>query len=893
MSMPGFLILSHVGFSFVEALADEIKSSDQHVFILSSKPEVHHAGRVAALNLLATRANVTERHELTWADVQQTIDDISQQGYKLNGCICVWEGYRRLMAQANHYLGVDDLLPQTIELLTNKLALRQLLQANQLTSVIAEPLTAELLTRYQHENAKKFIKPVTGIASFGTFRLTQSLAWSTLEALQEDFKQDTVFNSIFKPDFPFMVEDFISGVEVSFELIMEQGVLHPIAIHEKVDVAHESLTTLENACASPPVNLHQEEIDAGITWLNQLFELLGITTGCFHLEARCDDGHWELIEINPRVGGALISQSVEYLTKGHSMLNLWIGLLNQSNHYRSEYSTLLDELSVTGRHPVRRDRASFFRVYFGHKGTIAAIDESQDGTVPVVAQLFAKAGDTFDSDARENFIGQVLWPLDPDNLQASYSRINEESEQYLSISYVNDQVAESTRLSSEQSLKSMANALLIIDFNLSRRGDVAHIREYCAREHGLKTVLIRPNPTAEDKQLADLVIDLDPLVEGFVDDAKRAVETLPFSLIAGLVFSDNAVHTGALLLDALDIGNDCHTLAENAFCKLKYRVAEQCCKPYLSAQQIFVPNVEEIDSVASLADFIATNPQGVVIKPTTEGNNRGVILIEDTSQADVPALLDEVKDYLANGMIAEQMIPFSNEYSYDGIGSADFITEKFNASGRYPVEIAQLVPADVTPQQAELIRNTGKLANLIVGQNNGPFHNEIRINDEFTQAAVVEANRRPAGMKIWSLASLVFQQDLYGLWVDTAIKRARLLEPFTPHGSAMTIMLPPTEQGCWPQLVNNLDILFEGLQQHLNVHYPQSDGHLNWINIEQIASVEQHINVPARDNGDFLALAVVSSDWPAAEMKLWLSKIQSSWYQVVDRFLARDVETVA
>ncbi|MBM3115193.1 hypothetical protein [Jeongeupia naejangsanensis] len=436
-------------------------------------------------------------------------------------------------------------------------------------------------------------------------------------------------------------------------------------------------------------------------------------------------------------------------------------------------------------------------------------------------------------------------------------------------------------------------ALLVIDFNLSRRAEVAHIRDYARAHYGQKTVLIRPNPGVAERLLADHVIDLNPLAPGFVHEAMRQLAQLPVDLQAGLVFSDNAVQFGAELLRNLGLRGDCPVLAENAFCKYQYRVKEQACKDMFEAQQTFLPNIQMVNTVESLASFIQANPGGVVIKPTTEGNNRGVILLENPAEADLHAVLKEVSAYVQAGVIVEQMIPFRKEYSYDGIGSADFITEKFNVSGRYPVEFAQLVPADVSTEQADLIRRTGQLANLIVGQSFGPFHNEIRISDDLRQAAVIEANRRPAGMKIWALASQVFGQDLHGLWVDSVVTGKRTNLRLTPKGSAMSIMLAPAQPGYVNNIIRNMDFLFSQLQRQVAKDHPQAVGVLRWMSCEIIAATDQYVHVPARDNSDFVALITVSADWDSGVMKTYLERIQLCWDTVLNEYMNADLTLVA
>lgn len=899
MKAQGILILSHVGFSFVDQLAKQADTQGMERFILSSLPEKQHLDRLTLLQDMGEWFNSTEQHELSWDDVLHAIKQIQSQGKTIAACVCVWEGYRELMARANEHLGIKDIAPDCVPLLTDKQQLRKTLYAEGLSQVVVEPLTEQNFLAYQQQGASKFIKPFRGIASFGTFQLTPQVSWDDIQALQHELHSDTVFSSIFAEHDTFIIEDFINGTEYSFEMLVEDGQQSIVAIHEKPEMSLEKMTTLENSVVCPPVSLTGADIDTASAWLKQIFTTLNIDSGCFHVEAKFDGQQWEIIEINPRVGGSLISQSVEHFTNGHSLLDMWIKLLLQSSQHDAGFSQLLSELNMTGANPSPHQQASFFRVFYGDAGTIETITKTPGEAAPLLTQVFVKAGDTFSSSSKENFVGQALWALDYQQLQHSYEQISQQSESLIKLTYQSQTENSSPGIANMNTTMKIvdqdvaADALLIIDFNLSRSEDVAHIRRYAATQYELQTVLIRANPSAADSKLANFVIDLCPLEDNFVAKAIEQINALPTNISAGVVFSDNAVHTGAQLLIEMGLRSDSSILAENAFCKHQYRIKEQSCKDMLEAQQMFVPNVQKINSVACLDTFINENREGVVIKPTTEGNNRGVVLLHKPTNADVTTALAEVEEYIDSGVIAEQMIPFEKEFSYDGIGSSGFVTEKFTAPGRYPVEYAQLVPADLTAEQAGLIARAGQMANMIVGQSFGPFHNEIRLSDDHSETAVIEANRRPAGMKIWSLASTVFEQDLYALWIDTVVQNKQLNVQFTPKGSAMSIMLPASQPGLVCDIINDMDYLFEQLQADFAAKYPQDADKLNWLNCETIAVSQKYIHVPPRDNSDFIALVTIKASWASNVMKAYLPVIQNCWNEVLNEYLAINHKTVA
>ncbi|MBM3115194.1 ATP-grasp domain-containing protein [Jeongeupia naejangsanensis] len=433
--MQGILILSHVGFSFVDQLATQVANEGVERYILSSLPEPDNLKRLDDLKDQAEWFRHTRHHELGWNDVQTAIADIQSEGKTIVACVCVWEGYRVIMAEANAYLGVTDIHPDTVNVLTDKYALRRLLFEHGLSEVTVEPLTEDKLLAYQSQNAIKFIKPYRGIASFGAFRLTPDVRWSDIEALHHELQSDTVFQGIFAEQDPFIIEDYIAGTEYSFEILVEGGRLFIVAIHEKTEVSFEKMTTLENACVSPPVSLTAADIDAGRAWLDAVFQLLDIRTGCFHLEAKFNGKRWELIEVNPRVGGSLISQSVEHLTEGYSLLNLWIKLLLQSTRRDANVSQLLSALSLSGGNPSPKNKATFFRVFFGNVGIIERVDQKPGEHKPILSQVFVKPGSVFSSASKENFVGQALWTLDFHNLLDSYASVSRQSTSLIELTY--------------------------------------------------------------------------------------------------------------------------------------------------------------------------------------------------------------------------------------------------------------------------------------------------------------------------------------------------------------------------------------------------------------------------------------------------------------------------
>ncbi|MGW7413896.1 ATP-grasp domain-containing protein [Streptomyces sp. NPDC054863] len=413
----GVLLLSHVGFSFMEDLVDMVAARGLKTFVLSSLPEPQHQeSRPGALADLADYVRVSAGHVLTPRDVEDYLDQLEAAGTKVSCCLTVWEGYRHLMALANGRLGVPDLDEKQVLELRDKLTLRNRLADVGLSRGRASALTPETLAARQREAGRYFVKPVSGIASFGTFALTPDTTWADLERIAAEAASDTVYAGAFStgpgPGTEFLVEDYVPGREFSFETILVDDELHVVAVHEKCEVTETAGTVLENACVSPPTSLTQEETAAGISWVANVLDTLGLGWGCFHIEARHTASGWDLIEVNPRVGGSLISPSVAALTGGPSLLDLWLDSLLTA-HRPAGFLDTLKSLSFTADGTTQSANATFFRVFFADPGTIREVGPNDDLPLrPVLSQVLLHPGDVVESSSREVFLGQVLWSMD-------------------------------------------------------------------------------------------------------------------------------------------------------------------------------------------------------------------------------------------------------------------------------------------------------------------------------------------------------------------------------------------------------------------------------------------------------------------------------------------------
>lgn len=427
---------------------------------------------------------------------------------------------------------------------------------------------------------------------------------------------------------------------------------------------------------------------------------------------------------------------------------------------------------------------------------------------------------------------------------------------------------------------------LIIDYNLSRVDDVRHMSAYARERHGTDVTLIRADPSAVDAEICDEVIDLDPLSPDFVEAAERLLGPRRAEFRAGVVFSDNAVQSGAVLLERLGLRIDSAELAGGAFCKHEYRLSEAAHHKLLAAQRLLVPDFVTVDSREGLADFARSHPDGFVVKPTKEGNNRGVVVVRPGDSLD--AAFAEVGPYLEGGVICEELLPYRREYSFDGLGQVSFVTEKVSATGRYPVEVAQILPARLNHAERSAVERAGRQVNWLVGQVDGPFHNEIRLSDDASGTAVVEPNRRPAGMKIWSLARWVYGIDFYHRWVDAAFGLTAGSALPEPLCSAATVMLGVrTDRSFAPADVAPGATPFEDAVAATAAAHGLLPHELAVKEFGWLSPARRDLHATARDNADFAAQGCVVLTAPGVDMSEVVSTLRAGWAEALDASTGR------
>ena len=108
----------------------------------------------------------------------------------------------------------------------------------------------------------------------------------------------------------FLVEDFIPGVEVALEGLMDYGKLHVLAVFDKPDPLDGPY--FEETIYVTPSRLPQETQTAIAQVAGQAAAALGLVTGPVHAELRVDQGKPVMVEIAARSIGGSCSKTLRF-----------------------------------------------------------------------------------------------------------------------------------------------------------------------------------------------------------------------------------------------------------------------------------------------------------------------------------------------------------------------------------------------------------------------------------------------------------------------------------------------------------------------------------------------------------------------------------------------------
>ncbi|CAI3119551.1 hypothetical protein MWMV2_MWMV2_03657 [Acinetobacter oleivorans] len=389
--MKKAILLGHQGYGGVTRNAKEIRECGFEPFIITSKPIYPVEKFTEAMNSLGLSFRIVEQLTLT---LDETINILPEPIENYVFCLSVWEGQRLLVSQINEILGAKDISPALVSLIQNKYRLRNKLYELGLTKYRAFSYHDLLLEPSISDEVPLFVKPVNSTGSLCSKRVEGKSAVLSLMKDAITFHDDFFFSEFYQ-DIELFAEPYICGKEFSFELVVDNGEVKFCTAHEKLRVDELENTVLEVSFCSPPITIDPSILRLGEEKVAIYFSALGISDGCYHVELRYNDiDKWELIEINPRTGGALVYDSV-IERHGVKMVSQWILSLTRQT------------LTVSDK---EYNKGTYFQIAYANAGEqILNIEINNRYLEPDISQKILNVGDVTPISDREVFGAFNMW----------------------------------------------------------------------------------------------------------------------------------------------------------------------------------------------------------------------------------------------------------------------------------------------------------------------------------------------------------------------------------------------------------------------------------------------------------------------------------------------------
>lgn len=432
MSKPALLLFAHQARSYASQIKDYVERLGVALVVLSSHPRDPRDLEDLDKLRVARLWHVDDEY-LDLSHVQPVLAQARAEGFRIIASLATFEGYRVLMAQTNRQLEALDADPDAVRHCMDKYLCRQSLTERGLSRSTATVLDEQTLPRLLASGHRLFVKPRRGAGSFACFKLDPTLTIDRMRALQAQMREDMAFRAIFAGQFDFIAEDYVPGDEYSLEVLVVGSQSYVIGVHAKY-LDDSSGTTLETSNSLPAPRLSDEQQLAGERYVGECLAALRLHEGCYHIEARHDprSGHWDIIEINVRMGGALINQSVGVFTGGLSMLELWVKTLCSQGI--DERETLRAKLAALRESTRRRNQdmpygTVFFSRYGERNRTLETLSINALTPQPDIVDIPVREGTKLPDSERGIFILNALWKVRttdiPHQLQALSTMLDE------------------------------------------------------------------------------------------------------------------------------------------------------------------------------------------------------------------------------------------------------------------------------------------------------------------------------------------------------------------------------------------------------------------------------------------------------------------------------------
>ncbi|TQR16563.1 ATP-grasp domain-containing protein [Psychrobacillus soli] len=306
--------------------------------------------KTSNLNFLEVDQFVIMEHLLDEQLVMEEITKLKERGKQVCACISFIDPYVSYAAKLSNHLGLSQVSVESLGLMENKIAIREKLENLSITPffTIFHPNDSPKEFKEKHKFSFPFIlKPPISNGSKDVLLVeTTEKFVNALKLVQKKH-----------PNSPLLIEEFIQGTQYLVEVLVYKSVIKFVGLVEQ-EVKYNGRFIVTGY--KYPGLVDADEYSRLYACILSIIEQTGLSNGSCHIEMKLAQGHWKLIEINPRMSGGAMNRIIEEGTGINlvkEILKVYLGeepiLIEQrKKHVYARYLTIGSRgklLRVTGK----------------------------------------------------------------------------------------------------------------------------------------------------------------------------------------------------------------------------------------------------------------------------------------------------------------------------------------------------------------------------------------------------------------------------------------------------------------------------------------------------------------------------------------------------------------
>ncbi|WP_040047825.1 ATP-grasp domain-containing protein [Bacillus thermotolerans] len=288
------------------------KRRGHHVIFMTS--DLKHYNKKFALDALQEVDEIIEIDSSV--DVPGILGEIKRIG-KIDAFLSFNDMHARTAAEVAKALGLPGIDPIAVANAKNKAKSRRIFKEKNVPSIHYTYVLEHELPKLKNINFPVVIKPTDGTASRFVKLLDHE---DDLRKYYSEIKEVDSYGRSIKREKEFLIEKYITGDVVSVEMLCYEGSYHVLGLTGR-DISGMPFF-VETGFYFP---LEREDADEIINVALKAVEVLGIDFGFCHVELILSEDGPVVIEVNPRLAGAVIPKLM-HISTGQDPLDLVLDL---------------------------------------------------------------------------------------------------------------------------------------------------------------------------------------------------------------------------------------------------------------------------------------------------------------------------------------------------------------------------------------------------------------------------------------------------------------------------------------------------------------------------------------------------------------------------------------